>query len=169
MMVFMGCHRHGPAPELDIPSVEAEPIADLGHREVIPAGSRWSGGGLCLDIPADWDVLGAGDGVLGTLSHRASGVDITIIEYRQSDRLVRERDGFSLQFEDESAYRTIEVLSAGGTRTWTSTEPGGPTLKEWYGTVGNRRIHLEIVLPFGKIIQGTRAVEQLFAGLKMTC
>jgi len=166
--LLAGCGRKAKlSPELDVPG-SAEDVTQVRAGEVIETGARWSGGGLCLDIPADWDARGSGNGVLGTLRHEPSGVDITVVEYVDEEPL-NERSGYKLEFEDQSAYRTISLFHDGGTRTWTSNEPDGPTLKEWFGTVGSHRVHLEVVLPFGRVIQGTRAVETLFAALKTTC
>ncbi len=168
LLLVVAC-QHRPAVSPDVQQQPAATSGGASGREVIAPGDRWTGGGLCLDVPRDWDALGRGDGVLGTLHHAESGVDVFVLEYDVSEPPIQDRDGFTLEFEDQSAYRSVPALSAGGTRTWTSEEPDGPTLKEWYGTVGNQRIHLEVVLPFGRAIEGTRVVEVLLASLKTTC
>ena len=166
-LLFAGCRKPVPA-EVQVNDGIVESPVDVG-RAVIPSGGRWSGGGLCLDVPSDWDVRGSGNGVLGSLRHAKSGVEITVIEYGPSSESQRERVGFTLDFEDESAYRALPMLRDGGTRTWTSDAPGGPILKEWFGTIGTHRVHLEVLLPFGGSIRGTRAAEALLSGLLTIC
>ena len=152
-----------PAPVDGPAAVEAEePVA------LLEPGDRWSADGVCLVLPRSWRGSVPAEG-LGTLHHEQTGVSVTVRSYDPDEPPDAEREGFTLTFEDQSAYRKIALFEDGGTRTWTSNAPGGPTLQAWFGRVGGRCIELEVQLPFGKAIEGTRAVEGLLAALSTTC
>ena len=165
----MGCHRSVGSLAPVEPTVAVQEVRAPEALDELAAGDRWSGHGICLVVPPAWTGRVDAAGALGTLHHDASGVSVSVRTFEASTPPAASREGYTLTFEDESAYRKIPVFEDGGTRTWTSNAPGGPTLKAWFGTVGGRCIQLEVLLPFGKAIEGTRAVEDLLTAISTTC
>jgi hypothetical protein len=163
------CHRtvgpSGPSEAV----VPTEVIAVDAEAPLLESGDLWSGGGLCLVLPEAWSEAPKEDGAQAILWHTPSAVTVSVFVLEGQQPSNEARSGFTLTFEDDSAYRKLDVFEKGGTRTWTSDAPSGPTLKEWYGTVEDQCILLAFLLPFGRAIEGTHAVEELLAALSTAC
>jgi hypothetical protein len=163
------CHRTvGPAGPTEAPVLLVEAPEDE-RAGGLQSGDLWSGGGLCLVLPEAWSGGVPEGGAQATLHHTPSGVTVSVfvLEGREPTDVLR--PGYTLTFEDNSAYRKLAVFEDGGTRTWTSDAPGGPTLKAWYGTVATQCFMLEFLLPFGRAIEGTHAVEELLTAISTSC
>ena len=44
-------------------------------------------------------------------------------------------------------------------------EIGAPVVQGWFGIVGDREVHVEVVYPHGRVLEGRQAVEPLLKAL----
>lgn len=57
------------------------------------------------------------------------------------------REGLLRTFADEDRYRRVPLVAGGGTETWISRDPAGPTTLVWYGTAEGRAVRFELEAP----------------------
>ncbi|MEQ1566597.1 MAG: hypothetical protein ABMA64_13225, partial [Myxococcota bacterium] len=96
-----------------------------------------------------------------SLRHLDTGVGLELVVVAAGEPLP-ERPGFDLWFEDAGGYRSVPVLGAtAGTRSWLSTDPGGPTAQSWYGPVGERTLELVAIYRRDRSTEGEKLVTPL--------
>jgi len=168
VLTLLGCppkRAQGDDPPLVIvvPVAPADPVG-----EVIGPGPWTDPAGLLgLVIPEEWAGLAgppAGSLVL-TLSH-PSGVQVQLWEFAGSGQIgPRPRPGCEWMFSDEGRHRVVPALAPAITGTCLSDDPHGPVVQGWYGRVRGREVHVEVVYPAGRVIEGRAVVEPVLSAL----
>lgn len=125
-------------------------------------------GGLRLFVPEGWSgVAGPSSGsLLASFTHETTGATVEIWAFaRSGPPRARPRPGCTWAFEDDASHRVVPILFPAATGTCLSDDPFGPLVQGWYGLVGDREIHVEVVYPHGRVVESREVVEPLLADL----
>jgi len=166
--LLLGC-PHKAAPDDSPPLVIVVPVSPPPVGQSIGPG-EWTdpAGMLGLVIPEGWTGIEgppAGSLVL-TLDHPATGVQVQLWEFAGSGQLgPRPRPNCEWMFNDEGRHRLVPALMPAVTATCLSDEPRGPVVQGWYGRVRGREVHVEVVYPAGRVVEGRAVVEPVLGAL----
>lgn len=165
--LLLGC-PHKPAPSEGPPLVIVVPVAPPVGEEVLAGSWTDPAGVLGLDIPPGWTGRSgppAGSLVL-TLDHEATGVQIQLWEFAGSGQVgPRPRPGCEWMFSDDGRHRVVPALMPSITATCLADEATAPVVQGWYGRVRGREVHVEVIYPAGRIIEGRAVAEPVLTGL----
>jgi hypothetical protein len=144
------------------------PVEPLPQEELAPGPWEDPAGILSLVIPQGWTGTSgppAGSLVL-TLDHAASGVEVQVWEFAASGQVgPRPRPGCEWMFTDEGRHRLVPALTPAITATCLGEDPQGQIVQGWYGRVRGREVHVEVLYPAGRIVEGRAVVEPLLEGI----
>ena len=59
----------------------------------------------------------------------------------------------------------VPLLEPAVSSTCVSDDPLGPVVQGWYGLLGDRELHVEVIYPAGRVLQGRQVAEPLLRGL----
>ena len=143
---------------------EVEPM-----RSSVPSPGTWRGAGLAMDIPPGWNGReGRGSGLLLALS-RTDGVAMELWSFLPADNVPfpRPREGCDELFSDRSAYRSIPGLPITRTSSCVPVEATGTVVDGWYAEVDGRQLHIDVLLPSDRVIEGREAVASMLASIRL--
>lgn len=169
LVLLIACPKHGPSIEAGLP-IERREVTEVDPTRVgVPSPGTWRGGGLAVDIPAGWTAReGSGTGLILSLQ-RADGVAMEIWTFDPSEGLPfpRTREGCDPLFTDSSAYRAIPGLPVSRVSTCVPDEAEGIVVDGWYAEVAGRQIHVDALLPAGRVFEGRSAIAPILGSLRV--
>lgn len=169
MLLVAGCPRSGPPEPAEEPLVldEQDTDAEAGGAPVEPG--PWQGsGGLRLTVPDGWSGRTGPEGssLLLTVIHDETGVQLEVWAFELSGPVEpRPRPACDWMFTDRASHRLVPALTPAITATCVSDELDSPVVQGWYGRVRDREVHVEVVYPPGRVVEGRMVVEPLLAGI----
>lgn len=170
LLLLVGCPKRAPEDvgggTLDDRSLvrEVEPM-----RSPVPSPGTWRGAGLVVEVPAGWTGReGRDSGLLLALS-RPDGVAVELWSFLPTDNVQfpRSREGCEVLFSDQSAYRSIPGLPVSRTSSCVPEQATGTVVDGWYAEVDGRQLHIDVLLPSDRVIEGREAVATMLASIRL--
>jgi hypothetical protein len=149
---------HRAAPPSPAENEVQTPLVHEVPRTVGPA--RWSKG-VIASVPAGW-YAEAGPPATVTITDPLTLASVAI--YLDSD-LPDTRPGMLRLFADEDTWRRVPLLYPGGSETWLSRDPAGPTVLVWYSNVEGHAIHVDLSSPPNELVHALERFQPVLDGL----
>jgi len=124
--------------------------------------------GLRMVVPEGWSgrTGPTGSSLLLSIAHTASGVQLELWAFEISGDIgPRPRPNCEWMFVDPASHRAVPALTPAVTATCVSEDLLAPVVQGWYGRILGREIHLEVVYPPGRVVEGRQVVEPVLASL----
>jgi hypothetical protein len=176
LCVLGACRRTPLPPEAAFAAVDASPRADLASPRVPrlegvpllegPTRYREAGaGGVGIDVPEGWSAFRA-KGAFVRLVHMTSGVTVTVWIFDEPTAPSAWL-GCSRESTDQvGRYRIVPALFPATSRSCLPDVAMDPLRKGWYGSIGERTVHVEALLPVGTFITADALLGSVLGSLK---
>lgn len=168
LLVLCGCPRKEPpppGPPLTLPR-DTDEAPDPGGA--IGPGEWSEPRGLHMEIPDGWAGRNGppGSSLLLSIRHDVSGVQVELWAFAWSGELApRPRPGCEWTFVDSASHRAVPALTPAVTATCMPEDPLDPVVQGWFGRIRDREVHVEVLYPLGRAVEGRQLVEPLLASL----
>lgn len=164
-----GCPRPtGPGPSLVL--VEPDPPEVVIEREEVHEGDTWSSpdGTLHLRVPTGWSgwSVPAGSSLILALDHGPTGARLEVWSFNREGATPapRPRPECEISFLDRGFHRAVPALASTSVATCEPDDPLQTSVYGWYGWVGDREVHMELLCPAGRVVEARAAAEPLLRG-----
>jgi hypothetical protein len=122
---------------------------------------------LCLEVPAGWSGTSGPPPLLLQITQPESGFGLELSTWTSEP--LPPRQGFSLLFDDQSAYRSIPIFPDGAlVQSWLADDPTGPMIQTWSGPVGDRMLEVAASYPLGRTTEGELVIQPLIEAICTT-
>lgn len=172
LLMLVGCPGQKPPVSTGEPPLVLENGASQDNAgepgEPVGPGPWQEPGGLRMIVPEGWSgrTGPAGSSLLLSITHAATGVQLELWAFEFSGDIgPRPRPHCEWMFVDAASHRAVPALTPAVTATCVSEDPLAPVVQGWYGRVRDREIHLEVVYPPGRVVEGRQLVEPVLASL----
>ena len=125
---------------------------------------------IALGIPKGWDGHTGphGSSLLLVLHHSETDVGVELWAFERSGTKAspRPRPGCEMLFSDQGSHRSVPLFGHATTATCVPADVAEPTIQGWYGIVGDRELHFEVMYPPGTMVVGRQLVQPLLQSLE---
>lgn len=159
LALLLACrHGHRDAPT-DAPAGSAPPRAERPQLTRLVGPAVWAEG-VALTVPSGW-VAEARPPATVALDDPETGATLAVF---LDAPLPAERAGMLRVFADEDRYRSVPVVTGGGSETWISRDPTGPTVVVWHGAPTGRPVRVELTAPQHALFRAQERFGPVLAG-----
>ncbi len=167
-VLLAGCARSRSAPAIAPYEAPASPIA----LTPVTGPSEWRGDGLVVPVPEGWagHAWPAGTPLRLGIAHAETGITLEVWSFSAASAVPgpRPREGCVHLFEDRGAYRSGPSLGEATVASCVYDEPTGRFVEGWYTRLGEREVHVELILPANAVFTGRQRVAPLVSGITAT-
>ena len=116
--------------------------------------------GVALTVPPGWTADDRAPSVV-TVVDPDTGA---ILSVYLDDPLPAARDGMLRVFADADRYRSVALVAGGGSETWVSRDPAGPTVVVWHGAPTGRSVRVELTAPQHELFRAQERFGPILGG-----